>query len=305
MAGPARKRAATGAGNGGIRRRAVRAGVPRRRFPRLSAVALFVALSLGVVLMVVPFLWMVSTSLKPSGQVLSLPPQFIPEAPTLDAYRTIFDRFPMGRVLLNSTFVAVVSTLGQLIICSMSGYAFARFRFRGRETLFVIYLVTLMIPFAVTIIPQFIVVRNLGWINSYAGLIVPGMFSAFGTFLMRQFFQSIPRELEEAATIDGAGTVRTFFTIIAPLSGPPLATLGLLSFMGSWNNFLWPLLIINDRTLMTLPVALSALQGIYPGQNQWNLLMAGAVVAVVPLMIVFLFAQRWFIEGVASSGLKG
>jgi multiple sugar transport system permease protein len=268
-------------------------------------VAVLVAVALGAVLMVMPFIWMLSTSLKPSGQVLSLPPQFLPESPTLDAYRRIFDRFPLWRVMGNSALVALLSTAGQLLICSMSGYAFARFRFRGRETLFLLYLMTLMIPFAVTIIPLFIIVKNLGWTNSYAGLTVPGMFSAFGTFLMRQFFQSIPHELAEAATIDGAGTVRTFFTIIAPLSGPPLATLGLLSFMGSWNNFLWPLLRINDRNLMTLPLALSTLQGIYPGQNQWNLLMAGAVVAVVPIMIVFLFAQRWFIEGVASSGLKG
>lgn len=272
---------------------------------RAGRIALFVALLLGAVFTLTPFVWMISTSLKPSNQVLSLPPQFVPQDPSLDAYRTIFRRFPMARVVANSAGVAVLSTLGQLVMCAMAGYAFARFRFRGRDTLFLLYLLTLMVPFVVTIIPLFVVVKNLGWTNHYAGLIVPGMFSAFGTFLMRQFFQGIPVELEEAATIDGAGTIRTFFTIIAPLSGPPLATLGLLSFMGSWNNFLWPLLIINDRNLMTLPVALSALQGIYPGQTQWNLIMAGAVVAVIPIVIVFLFAQRWFIEGVASSGLKG
>ncbi len=279
--------------------------VRRPAWLRPGTIFLLIALGIGALFMVVPFVWMVSTSLKPSNQVLSLPPQMIPESPTIAAYQNIFNRFPMARVLGNSALVASSSTLGQLLLCSMAGYAFARFRFRGREALFLLYLMTLMIPFAVTIIPLFIIIVNLGWANSYAGLIVPGMFSAFGTFLMRQFFQSIPRELEEAATIDGAGTIRTFFTIIVPLSGAPLATLGLLSFMGSWNNFLWPMLITNDRHLMTLPVALQALQGIYPGQNQWNLLMAGSVVAVIPIMIVFLFAQRWFIEGVASSGLKG
>ncbi len=272
---------------------------------RPARLALFIALLLGAIFTLTPFVWMISTSLKPASQILTLPPQFIPEDPTLDAYRTIFRRFPMARVMANSAGVALLTTLGQLVMCAMAGYAFARFTFRGRDTLFLLYLGTLMVPFAVTIIPLFVVVKNLGWTNEYAGLIVPGMFSAFGTFLMRQFFQAVPRELEEAATIDGAGTLRTFVRIIVPLSGPPLATLGLLSFMGSWNSFLWPLLIINDRHLMTLPVALSALQGIYPGQNQWNLIMAGAVVAVVPIVIVFLFAQRWFIEGVASSGVKG
>ncbi|MCL4454999.1 MAG: carbohydrate ABC transporter permease, partial [Deinococcus sp.] len=168
-----------------------------------------------------------------------------------------------------------------------------------------VYLATLMVPFAVTVTPLFLVVKILGWTNSYAGLIVPMIFSAFGTFLMRQFFLSVPVELEEAATLDGASTLVTFVKVILPTSGPALATLGIFSFMASWNSFLWPLLIVNDQEYMTLPLALATLQGLYPGQTQWNLVMAGTVIAVAPMIVVFLLAQRWVVEGVTASGLKG
>lgn len=260
---------------------------------------------LGAAIMLLPFLWMLSTSLKPSSAVLSLPPQIIPTEPTLDAYREVARTFPIWWVLLNTLFVAAMTTLGQLVVCSMSGYAFARFRFRGRDLIFALYLATLMIPFAVTVTPLFIIVKSLGWTNSYLGLIVPAVFSAFGTFLMRQFFLSVPVELEEAAVLDGASTLTTFTRVILPISGPSLATLGIFSFMASWNNFLWPLLIVNDPQYMTLPLALSTLQGLYPGQTQWNLVMAGTVVAVAPMVAVFLLAQRWVVEGVSASGLKG
>jgi multiple sugar transport system permease protein len=260
---------------------------------------------LGAFVMLVPFVWMLSTSLKPSGAVLSVPPQLIPENPTLEAYGRVANSFPIVRVFLNSLLVATATTLGQLVICSMSGYAFARLRFFGRDVLFYTYLATLMVPFAVTVTPLFIIVRSLGWTNSYAGLIVPVMFSAFGTFLMRQFFLSLPRELEEAATIDGASTLTTFLRVIVPISGPPFATLGIFSFMASWNSFLWPLLIVSDRKYMTLPLALSTLHGLYPGQTEWNLIMAGTVISVLPMILVFLLAQRWVVEGMTASGLKG
>ena len=259
----------------------------------------------GAVGMVIPFLWMLSTSLKPSESVLSVPPQLIPNSPTIGAYLEVAQTFPILRVMLNSFLVASAVTFGQLVICSMAGYAFARLRFWGRDALFALYLGTLMVPFAVTMTPLFIIVKNLGWTNSYLGLIVPALFSAFGTFLMRQFFVSIPLELEEAATLDGADTLTIFWRVIIPISGPALATLGVFAFMASWNNFLWPLLIVSDRQLMTLPLALSTLQGVYPGQTQWNLMMAGAVITVAPMLMIFAFAQRWVVEGVASSGLKG
>lgn len=264
----------------------------------------FVALAGGLA-MITPFVWAIVTSLQPRGALLQLPPQLIPEDPNLASYTTVVKRFPFVRVFLNSVFVAVSTTAGQLVVCSMAGYAFARLWFRGRDALFAVYLATLMVPFAVVITPLFIIVTRLGWGDSFTGLIVPGIFSAFGTFFMRQFFLSIPRELEEAATIDGAGTLGTFFRIVIPLTGPALATLAVLSFMGSWNSFLWPLLIINDRDLMTLPIALSTLQGLYPGQTQWNIVMAGTVLATIPTILVFLVAQRWVIEGVAGSGVKG
>jgi multiple sugar transport system permease protein len=276
-----------------------------RRGPSLSSLLGTLLIVAGAFVMLIPFAWMLSTSLKPGSALLVLPPRFIPEEPTLEPYRGVITTFPMLRVFFNSALVALASTAGQLVVASLSGYAFARFRFPGRDVLFYGYLATLMVPFAVTITPLFIIVRNFGWTNAYAGLIVPTMFTAFGTFLMRQFFQTIPRELEEAATLDGAGTVATFWRVIVPITGPAFATLGIFAFMASWNNFLWPLLIISDRQFMTLPLALATLQGIYPGQTQWNLVMAGTVISVVPMIVVFLLAQRWVIEGVTTSGLKG
>lgn len=282
------------------RRKALK--VPRVDWRFLLTLALVVA---GAFVMLVPFAWMLSTSLKPSGAVLAVPPQLVPETPTLEPYSRVASRFPIVRVFWNSFFVAAATTLGQLVVSSMSGYAFARLRFPGRDVLFYAYLATLMVPFAVTVTPLFIIVKSLGWTNAYAGLIVPVMFSAFGTFLMRQFFLTIPRELEEAATIDGASTLATFLRVILPISGPPFATLGIFSFMASWNAFLWPLLIVSDRNIMTLPLALATLHGMYPGQADWNLIMAGTVIAVVPMILVFLFAQRWVVEGMTASGLKG
>lgn len=280
------------------------AGRTRPRVP-VGRVVTLVLIVIGALVMLIPFAWMLSTSLKPSGALLTLPPRLVPEEPTLDAYRGVMQAFPMARVFLNSVVVALGTTAGQLVMASMSGYAFARFRFPGRNVLFYLYLATLMVPFAVTVTPLFIIVTELGWTNSYAGLIVPPMFSAFGTFLMRQFFLSLPRELEEAATIDGASTFGTFVRVIVPISGPAFATLGIFSFMQSWNNFLWPLLIVSERDFMTLPLALSTLQGLYPGQTEWNLVMAGTVISIVPMILVFLLAQRWVIEGVTASGLKG
>ncbi len=260
---------------------------------------------LGAAAMLVPIVWMVSTSIKPSSAILTLPPRLVPERPTLQPYVEVARSFPMVRVFVNSLVVAALTTAGQLVLSSMAGYAFARFSFRGRDTLFFVFLATLMVPFVVTVTPLFIIVRNLGWTNSYAGLIVPPMFSAFGTFLMRQFFLDVPRELEEAAVLDGASTITTFVRVIVPLAGPAFATLGIFSFMASWNNFLWPLLIVSDPQRMTLPLALATLQGLYPGQTQWNLVMAGTVISVVPMILVFLLAQRWVIQGITASGLKG
>lgn len=264
---------------------------------------LYAILVVGALFMIVPFLWMLSTSLKADQYVLTMPPQFFPRPLTLRSYVRLTELFPIGRMFFNSLFVAIATTLGQLVTSSMAAYAFARMRFRGSGVLFLLYLATLMIPFQVTITPLFILMRYLGWINTYQGLILPGVFSAFGAFLLRQFFLTIPRELEEAAFIDGASHWTVYWRIILPLARPALATLGVFSFMGSWNAFLWPLFVVRDLELMTLPVGLATLHGRW--LTQWNLVMAGTVITVLPMLAVYLLAQQYFVRGVVLSGIKG
>ena len=264
---------------------------------------LYLLLILSGLVMIIPFAWMVSTSLKSGEFVLSMPPQWIPNPATLDSYHRIFDLYPIGRMLFNSLLVAVLTTLGQLITCSMAAYAFARLKFRGHNLVFLLYLATLMVPFQVTITPLFILMRIFDWINTYQGLILPGVFSAFGTFLLRQAFLTIPTEYEEAAYMDGASPLTIFLRIILPLSMPALATLSVFAFMGSWNAFLWPLFIVREETLMTLPVGLATLQGRW--LTEWNLVMAGTVITVLPMLLLYLVAQKYLVQGYVMSGLKG
>ena len=193
--------------------------------------------------------------------------------------------------------------LGQVLLSSLAAYAFARLKFPGRVALFLVFLATMMVPFYVTLIPSYLIIDRLGWIDSYAALIVPRMVSAFGIFLLRQYYQGIPRELDEAAMIDGASRLGIWWRIILPLSGPGLATLGIFAFMFAWNDFLWPLVVINDPNMRTVQLGLAMFQGRYG--TQWTLLMAGTVTATLPTLIVFLFGQRWFIQSVAQSGVKG
>jgi len=269
----------------------------------LFKVPLYILLIGGGLVMIVPFAWMISTSLKSGQYVLSMPPQLIPNPATLESYRRLFEIYPIGRMLFNSLFVAGLTTIGQLITCSMAAYAFARLKFRGHNLVFLLYLATLMVPFQVTITPLFIMMRIFGWINTYQGLILPGVFSAFGTFLLRQAFMTIPTEYEEAAYIDGASPLTIFLKIILPLSRPALATLSVFAFMGSWNSFMWPLFIVREETLMTLPVGLATLQGRW--LTEWNLVMAGAVITVLPMLLLYLFAQKYLVQGYVMSGLKG
>ena len=264
---------------------------------------LYILLIMGGLVMIVPFAWMISTSLKSGQYVLSMPPQLIPNPATLDSYRRIFELYPIGRMLFNSLFVAGLTTVGQLVTCSMAAYAFARLKFRGHNFVFLLYLATLMVPFQVTITPLFILMRIFGWINTYQGLILPGVFSAFGTFMLRQAFMTIPAEYEEAAYMDGASPLTIFLKIILPLSKPALATLSVFAFMGSWNSFMWPLFIVREETLMTLPVGLATLQGRW--LTEWNLVMAGAVITVLPMLLLYLFAQKDLVQGYVMSGLKG
>ncbi len=258
-----------------------------------------------VAIMVLPFGWMLSTSLKPQEYILQTPPQLIPNPATLDSYIGLNERINLARTMFNSFFVAAMVTLGQVLISAMAAFAFSRMQWRGRDTVFVLYLATMMIPGVVLVLPQFILIRNLDWTNTYSALIVPSLFSAFGTFLLRQAFLTLPKDFEEAAFVDGATYWTVFWRIILPLSTPSLATLAVFSFMGSWNNYLWPLFVARREEVMTLPVALASLQGGPRALTEWNLVMAGSVVAVLPILVVYLLAQRWFVQGVVSSGIKG
>jgi multiple sugar transport system permease protein len=272
----------------------------RRLGPRFGLYVLLVAVA---VLMLFPFAWMVSTSLTSDAQLFVTPPQLVPSPVSPQNYTAVADAFPIGAFLRNSLIVAAISTMLQLVTCAMAAYAFARLRFWGRDALFLLYLATLMVPLQVIIVPLFIEMRFLGFVNTYPGLILPGIASAFGTFLLRQAFLSLPRETEEAAFIDGASHWTVFRQIVLPLSGPALATFGIFAFMASWNSFLWPLIVTNSLDLMTLPVGLSNLQGRY--STAWNLVMAGSTISVIPILIVYVVAQRHVIRGVALSGLKG
>lgn len=271
--------------------------------PTLRTILLYTALVVSAASMFVPFLWMISTSLKTHQYVLSMPPEFFPRPLTFESYQQLLDILPFGRMMINSLVIAVLVTLGQLITSSMGAYAFARMQFRGKNTLFLVYLATMMVPSQVTIVPLFILMRYLGWINTYQAIISPMVFTAFGTFLMRQYFLTIPRELEEAAFIDGASHWTVFWKIIMPVSRPVQATLAVFAFMQAWNAYLWPLFVTNDELKMTLPVGLALLHGRY--LTEWNLVMAGAVVTIIPMLFIYLLAQEYFVKGVVTSGLKG
>lgn len=276
---------------------------PKRQLQTRLRIALcYLVLCAGGLLMIVPFLWMISTSLKAPGAVLSSPPQIIPRQPTLESYRRVAEIVPIARMLANSVIVTSVAVAGQLATSALSAYAFARMRWRGRDALFLLYLATLMVPSQVTITPLFILMQRIGWVDTYQGLIAPGLVNAFGTFLLRQAMLGVPREYEEAAFLDG-GTHWTVFRHVAlPLVQTSLATLTVFAVMGTWNSFLWPLFITRDERLMTLPVGLAMLHGRYT--TEWSMVMAGAVITVLPIIVVYLLAQRAFVRGVALSGLK-
>jgi multiple sugar transport system permease protein len=262
-------------------------------------------LSIGGLLMALPFLWMVSSSLKSISEIYVFPPTFIPESIQWTNYLEIWRRLPFHLFFRNSFVVATLETLGVLFTSSLAGYSFARLRYPGRDQLFLVYLSTMMIPFAVRMIPLFVLMRTFGWVDNLAALIVPGMFSAWGTFLMRQFMLTIPRELEDAALIDGCSYFRIYWRIILPLTMPALATLGIFHFMGSWNNFLWPLIILNSMSNKTLPLGLAAFQAMVAMKTPWHLVMAAAVVSVLPIMVIFMLGQKYYVRGIVTTGLKG
>ncbi len=268
-----------------------------------SHVVLHVLLIAGSTVMLLPFFWMVSTSLKYPPEIFTYPPTFFPQIFAWDNYPNALTAVPFDRYYLNSFMIAISVVLLQLTTSSLSAFAFARLRFRGRDKLFMIWLATLMIPFPVLLIPNFIIVRILGWYDSYQALIIPPAFSAFSTFLLRQHYRGIPLEMDDAARIDGASSFRIWWQIVLPMSKTTLAAVAIFVFLGTWNEFLWPLVITYRDEMRTIPVGLSKFQGQY--NTRWELLMAGAVTAMLPILVVYMMAQKWFIRGITITGMGG
>jgi multiple sugar transport system permease protein len=274
-----------------------------RTTERTINLAIVIALALGAVVMLLPFAWMLTTSLKHPSEIFTYPIQWIPKQLRFENYVEALTALPFGRFFFNSLFVAVTVTVLDLITASLAAFAFARLKFKGRDALFVLYLVTLMIPSQVTLIPSFIIIRLLGWYDSYLALIAPFFASAFSVFLLRQQMRAIPIDLDEAARMDGASSLRVWWSVALPLVAPALAALATLTFLAQWNSFLWPLMVTNSLDMRTVPVGLQLFQG--RNNTQWHLLMAAAVIALLPVLALYLVAQKWIVESVSLSGGGG
>lgn len=279
-----------------------RASGARRRLPTAIALTILV---IGAIGMVAPFLWMVATSMRPATQAFDLPPTWIPWPLRPDNYQAaVTGPVPLLKNMFNSAVIAIAVALGQIITCPLAGYAFARLRFPGRNILFVILLTSLMVPIHVTIIPLFVLMRNIGLVNNPLSLILPGITGAFGVFLMRQFFLTLPGELLEAGRIDGASAFTTYRAIALPLAKPALTALGIIAFLGAWNAYFVPLIFLNNINTATMPIALVLMLGPNRSGNVAEI-MAATTIAIIPALIVFLVAQRWIVESMTRSGLKG
>jgi len=270
---------------------------------RLSKTAYYMIAAMIALIAMVPFFWMLSTSFKSRSALMSRPIEWIPSEPTLAAYKKVFTQFPFGRAMFNSVFIAVSYTLITLLSSSMAAFAFAKIRFPLANGLFKLYLASMMIPTQVTLIPLFVIMSRLGLINTYGSVILPSLFRAFAVFLLVQTIRSIPNDFLEAARIDGAGLFRTYWQVVLPLCAPTLATLCITTFMDSWNDFLWPLVMLSDRNLMTLPLALNTLNGQYA--TEYIVLMAGSLISMLPIILVYIFAQKYFKSGLMAGGVKG
>jgi multiple sugar transport system permease protein len=264
----------------------------------------------ATLVLIFPFVWLVVTSVETPAEALHFPPILIPHELHFANYPDALAAAPFGRFFLNSTVVAVTTVLCNVVFCSLAGYAFARLRFLGRGALFAVIMATLMVPFQVTMIPQFIITKWLGvhvlaavGINHIGALILPNAATAFGIFFLRQFFKTLPVEYEESARVDGASRLKVLWRIVLPLSAPALATLAALTFLDSWNNFLWPLIVVSTTNQMTLPLGLAMFQGAHA--PEWTLLMAGNVMSLAPMLLIFFVAQRYFVRSIAATGLAG
>ncbi len=274
---------------------------------RPGQIATYLFLTAGAISMILPFLWMMTTSFKSLDAIYIQPKNwiqmFIPSSFIWQNYAEAFTKVPFAAFYINSILVGIVVTIGQVLTSSLAAYAFSRLKFSGRDKIFFAYLATMMIPGSVTMIPVFVLMKAFNWIDTYTALIVPAIFTAYGTFMLRQFFMTLPKDLEDAAKIDGCSFFRIYWTIILPLSKPALATLTVFTFMGNWGSFMWPLLVTNTMEMRTLPIGLQSFQTQY--STDWHLLMAGSVMAMLPIVIIFIFTQRYFVEGVKLSGIKG
>lgn len=271
---------------------------------RFSGSAFYYAAAILLALIaLVPFAWMISTSFKSRGALMSIPIEWIPEEPTLDAYFTMFERFPFLRAIGNSLLIAVCYTLLTLVSASMAAFAFTKIQFKGSGFLLGLYLATMMIPTQVTMIPLFVVMNQIGLINHYSSVILPAIFRPFAVFLLVQQMRTIPPDYMDAARIDGAGVWRIWRQVTLPLCAPALATLAVTNFMDSWNDYLWPLLMLTDKAKMTLPIALSTLNGQY--DTEYNVMMAGSLISMIPIILIYIFAQKYFKHGLMAGGVKG
>jgi multiple sugar transport system permease protein len=283
--------------------------LPRRR-RRLPFSPWHLVLIPATIVLIFPFVWLIITSIETPAEALHFPPVLAPHQLDFANYPQALQAAPFARFFINSTVVTLTTVVSNLVLCSLAGYAFARYRFLGRGLLFVLMMATLMVPFQVTMIPQFIITKWLGvhvlasvGINHIGALILPNAATAFGVFFLRQFFRTLPIEYEEAARVDGASRLTVLFRVVLPLSGPALATLAALTFIDSWNNFLWPLIAVTSTNQMTLPLGLAYFQSAH--STEWTLLMAGNVMSLAPMMLIFVVAQRYFVRSVASTGLAG
>ncbi len=258
-----------------------------------------------VAFMVLPFFWMLSTSLKPASEIFTKPPIWVSPNSSLAAYIELVTNRNILRILMNTFVIAAAATTLQLFFCSMGGYGFAKFRFAGREPMFAVLLATLLVPFSIVLIPLYYIMLQLGWINTFWPLIIPGAASAFGIFFMRQYISTVGNELLDAARIDGAGEFRIFLQIIVPIIAPGMVSLGLIFFMASWNNFLFPLVILKSPEMFTLPIAIRSMVGGVIGRPIYHLQMAASVISIVPLLIIFLLFQRQFVAGITSGAMAG
>jgi len=280
---------------------AIRRTHPRKR-PEYGKAVIYIVLLLGCVITLAPFIWMFLTSMKTSMEAVSVPPTILPRNWNTDAYTSLGSKLPFFQMYWNTILTSVIIVAGQLLLCSVAGYAFARIRFPGRNFLFILCLSVLMIPSSFLILPQYLIIQKMKLLNTLHAIYLPNLFSAFGTFLMRQFFMTIPMELEDAARIDGCGHGRTYLRIMLPLIKPGLVSLGVLTLRFAWNNLMWPMIVNTEKAKMTLSAGLSYLQGQYI--TDYPSIMAGAMLATIPLIIIYAIFQRQFIEGIALTGIK-